>query len=336
MRGMAVRCSDLRKRFGTVRAVDGLSLALEGGRTLALLGPSGSGKTTVLRLIAGFDRPDAGTVEVGGVPVAGPGVNVPTERRRVGMVFQDYALFPHLSVADNVAFGVPREPDRGEKIARVLHLLDLTALEGRMPNELSGGQQQRVALARALAPEPEVLLLDEPFSNLDAGLRAQVREEVREILLRSGTTAIFVTHDQEEALFMGDLVGVLHGGALEQMDAPEAIFHSPSTRFVAEFVGIADFLPAEYRDGSLWTEVGSLPWPAGHAAPDGLEVMVRPDDLTLEPSDSGQGRITRRVFQGPSYRFDVAMDSGLVLRVEQHHTKTYAVGTRVRVGAHPR
>lgn len=204
-------------------AVDGLSLSVAEGETVALLGPSGSGKTTVLRLVAGFERPDAGAVWIAGRPVAAAGVWVPPEARGVGMVFQDYALFPHLTAAENVAFGLHclNRIDRSPRTDEVLDLVGMRAYAGRYPHELSGGQQQRVALARALAPRPFAVLLDEPFSNLDADLRAQVREEVRAILKQTGTSALFVTHDQEEALLLGDRVALIHEGRLQQVDTPE-------------------------------------------------------------------------------------------------------------------
>ena len=236
------------KRFGPDRppAVDGLSLALERGQILALLGPSGCGKTTTLRLIAGFEAPDAGQIAIGGRVVAdADGTALAPEARGVGVVFQDYALFPHLSVEGNVAFGLDRLPrgDQQRRVHEVLELVGLTDFRGRYPHELSGGQQQRVAVARALAPAPAVLLLDEPFSNLDADLRTQMRDEVEKILRGTGTTAVFVTHDQEEAFTIADQVGVLNRGRLEQLASPETIYHRPATPFVAEFVGAADFLP---------------------------------------------------------------------------------------------
>ncbi|HYN88168.1 MAG TPA: ABC transporter ATP-binding protein, partial [Ardenticatenaceae bacterium] len=242
MSGYAVECTGLAKSFGDVRAVDNLSLAVRPGEVVAVLGPSGCGKTTALRLIAGFERPDAGEVRIGERVVAGRDTCLPPERRRVGLVFQNYALFPHMSVAENVAYGVRRGQDRAARVREILSRVELDGLDARLPHELSGGQQQRVALARALAPQPEVLLMDEPFSNLDAGLRAQVRKEVREILRVTNTAVLFVTHDQEEALLMGDRVAILHAGAVEQVGAPADVFHTPATRFVAGFLGVADFI----------------------------------------------------------------------------------------------
>ena len=259
MSEIAVQCFQLSKQFSaTAAAVSDLDLTVRQGEILALLGPSGCGKTTTLRLIAGFETPTTGSIEIGGQMVAGPGGSLPPEKRRVGMVFQNYALFPHLSVADNVSFGLPRGPQRKIRVAEMLALVGLTGYESRLPHELSGGQQQRVAIARALAPEPAVLLLDEPFSNLDTGRRLQMREEVREILKRSGTTAIFVTHSQEEALYMGDRVAVMSAGRLIQMDTPEVIYHQPATRFVADFMGETDFLAGRVLPAGIETPLGML------------------------------------------------------------------------------
>ena len=206
----------------------------------------------------------------------------------------------------------------------------MTELGDRMPHELSGGQQQRVALARALCPQPAVLLLDEPFSNLDEALRKQVRREVRDILKFTGSTALFVTHDQDEALFMGDYVAVLDQGALQQAATPEEIYHAPATRFVAEFIGIADFLPVSYEDGRLRTVAGDITW-TGEPPQDGAEVLLRPDDMSLTPSENGQGVVMERVFQGPTYLYEVALDNGRTVRIMQHHTRQYDVGTHVEV-----
>ncbi len=319
MSDAAVQCNGLTKRYGDTAAVDAFDLDLKQGLLLALLGPSGCGKTTALRVIAGFERPDAGSVEIGGRLVAGPGKNVPPEKRRVGMVFQDYALFPHLTVGKNVAFGIPRGPDRKTSAATVLAMVGLAGLETRMPHELSGGQQQRVALARALAPNPDVILLDEPFSNLDAALRAQVRAEVKEILRAAGTTAIFVTHDQEEALFMGDLVAVMNAGRVEQVDEPQVLFHTPRSRFAAEFLGQADFLPATISDAGLTTEIGTVPSTNGHAVGQRGDVMMRPDDVTLARAETGPGRIAQVFFRGIHTMYQVALPSGQMVHALQHH-----------------
>ena len=331
MSRVAVRCIGLTKAFGAVRAVEQLDLTVDQGQVLALLGPSGCGKTTALRLIAGFETPDTGTVEIGGRIVAGPRTLLAPEKRQVGMVFQEYALFPHLNVVDNIAYGIPRTPGRTDRVKEVMSLASLDGLEKRMPHQLSGGQQQRVALARALAPEPEVLLLDEPFSNLDAVLRTQIRQETRDILKASGATAIFVTHSREEALMMGDMIAVMNQGRWEQVDTPRRIFHAPATRFVASFVGIADFLPAHPSNGALHTELGSIPLPSGLPTENHLEIMVRPDDVTIQPFESGQCVIIERTFQGAFYLYRVALPSGSVVHCLGHHTEEHAVGTRIDI-----
>lgn len=256
------------------------------------------------------------------------------------MVFQDYAIFPHLSVADNVAFGLSRRPDRAERVEAMLDLVNLVGLGEQMPHELSGGQQQRVALARALAHEPAVLLLDEPFSNLDTALRVQVRAEVRQLLKRSRATAIFVTHDQEEALFIGDRVAVMNAGRIEQLDTPEGVFQRPATRFVAEFMGHSDFLRGRVTDGGLLTPLGpldqQLPLPAGTE----VELLVRPDDVSLAPAGNGQtnGRILLRQFVGIANIYHLLLDDGSRLRSREPHGFIVDDGTSVQVsftGEHP-
>ena len=335
MSKITVRCTSLTKNFGRTPAVQGINLEVEEGGFLALLGPSGCGKTTLLRLIAGFEMPDRGTVAVGGRIVSSRGIFVPPEKRRVGIVFQDYALFTHLDVTANIAYGLAKGGNRRERVQEMLSLVGLTRFEHRMPHELSGGEQQRVALARALAPGPEVLLLDEPFSNLDADLRARIRVEVKDILACAGATVIFVTHDQEEAFFMGDRVGVMNAGQLEQIDTPEAIFHRPATPFVAQFVGIADFLAGEVQDGAIATELGRLP--LRQELPDGtkMKVMVRPDFIDIRPAANGEGVIVDRVFQGINYLYRVQLSSGATIQCQQHHNRAYPVNTRVTIKINP-
>ena len=330
-----VRLSNVSKSYGPVRAAREINLELERGEVLALLGPSGCGKTTALRLIAGFETPDKGSIEVAGRLVAGNGTNVPPEKRRVGMVFQDYALFPHLSVEKNVAYGLPR----GKK-ARVAEVLRLTRLEGlgdRMPHELSGGQQQRVALARALAPEPAVVLLDEPFSNLDAALRAQVRSEMREILTDAGATAIFVTHDQAEALSFADRIAVMLDGTVVQAAPPEELYHFPATREVAEFIGEANFVPGTAEeDGSFRCALGHMP--ACGTCVGEVEAMLRPEALVLKTynEDEGSGigaTVLAREFYGHDQLIKLRLDSGPVLCSRLGVGPGFRPGERVRVEA---
>lgn len=331
MTDIALRCTGLTKCFGCVRAVDKLELTVQKGEILALLGPSGCGKTTALRLIAGFQDPDEGKVEISSVPVATASLALPPEQRRVGMVFQDYALFPHLTVGENIAYGLGRGKNRAGRVRDVLELVGMAGLEARMPHELSGGQQQRVALARALAPDPDILLLDEPFSNLDAGQRVRVREQVRDILKRSGCTAIFVTHDQEEALYMGDRLGIINEGRVEQIGAPEEVFQRPKTRFVASFLGLTDFLPGEITPAGIRTELGTLPCEDELEPGTRVEVVVRPDDVAIHPDEKSSARIEERLYQGMTNVYRVRLPSGQTIHSLQPHFVRYERGAAVRV-----
>jgi iron(III) transport system ATP-binding protein len=333
-----------RPAQSTTAAVKELSLAVQQGEIISLLGPSGCGKSTTLRLIAGLEAPDSGEILLSGRQVAGRDIWVAPEHRRTGFVFQDYALFPHLTVARNIAFslGGPNGRPASHRQARVAELLDLlglSALGSRYPHQLSGGQQQRVALARALAPDPEVVLLDEPFSSLDADNRASIREQVRDILKRIGTTTVFVTHDQEEALRMGDRVAIMKDGRLEQVGTPEEVFQHPATRFVAEFLGLSYFLPAVVTTYGLETELGFHAQPIASAlhAHEGMpvDVLVRPDDLALQPDPLGEARIVRHLYRGMDYLYDVELPSGLVVQCLGEHTAKHEAGTRVHVQLAP-
>ncbi|KRE42843.1 ABC transporter ATP-binding protein [Knoellia sp. Soil729] len=329
----AVTLRGISKSYGETLAVSELDLSVEQGEIVALIGPSGCGKSTLLRLVAGLERPDAGTVAVGDRLVAGEGQGwVPPEQRRVGMVFQEHALFPHLTVGDNIRFGLDRQP-RTEQEARVLEVLELVHLPqvvDRYPHELSGGEQQRVALARALAPRPEVVLLDEPFSSLDESLRARVRADTVTALRATGTTALLVTHDQTEALSIGDHVGVMRAGVIEQWGRPVEVFERPVSRFVASFMGDADFLPASLVDGGLGCELGLV---TIRTDVSDAEVVVRPHEVSLRLPAAGitgaPAVVDRVEYQGPFILHTVRLASGRTVRSWQPHSVRYPVGTEV-------
>lgn len=336
-----IQCEHVVKSYGPVQALDGLFLSVRKGEILALVGPSGCGKTTLLRLLAGFEPPDGGMICIAGEIVAGPGHMVPPERRGVGMVFQDYALFPHLSVADNVGFGLDHLPKqrRGIEIEAALTRVGLSGYGRRYPHELSGGERQRVALARALAPRPVLLLLDEPFSGLDADRRIQVREDVRAILMGSGATAVFVTHDQEEALYMGDRLAVMRRGKVEQVASPDEVFQCPATRFVAEFMGQTDFLIGWVTAEGIQTEIGLLAQQVNASPGAWVDVAVRGDDIHLEPWQAdvsgAPAVVLARDFKGPQNVYRVRLPSGQVVHSIQPHTCLLEAGARVRVVVDP-
>jgi iron(III) transport system ATP-binding protein len=323
-------CHGVSKRFGSVRAVDDAQLCVEKGEFVALLGPSGCGKTTLLRLIAGFEEPDAGEIEVAGRRVAG-GTWVPPERRRIGMVFQDYALFPHLTVAENVAFGLPRAEKR-TRVPAVLALVDLCGLGARYPHELSGGQQQRVALARALAPKPELVLLDEPWSNIDPHLRSSMRDELARILRAIQVTVVLVTHDREEAFSLADRIALMRDGSVVQEGTPEQVYTAPATRWAAEFVGAGNFLRGRIADGIVETRVGRFPAQNANGAVD-VEVLIRPELLELEPDPAGDGEVVGREFRGHDVFYRVLLD-GVELVSQRPSNEHVPLGSRVRVRPH--
>jgi iron(III) transport system ATP-binding protein len=321
-------------RYETVRpAIADVSFAARQGEIVCLLGPSGCGKTTTLRVIAGFEPVTGGEVYLQGRLVSAPGVLEPTEHRHVGMVFQEYALFPHLRVEENIGFGLRRLPtaERITQVHMILAMTGLTGLERRYPHELSGGQQQRVALARALVLKPVILLLDEPFSNLDPDMASKMREDLHQLLRRTNTTAILVTHDHDEAFAMADRIAVLNDGRLEQFDTPEVIYHTPSTPFVADFVGQADFIPGTVEQGRVLTELGEFPNQVGYGRGEKVVVMIRPDDVHIVPSEHCKARVLARQFRGSENLYTIGLPSGDVVHSSEPSTCVYPIGTSVEL-----
>ena len=344
---MLLNVESVSVRYDRQRAaVDRVSLMLDAGQIGVLIGPSGCGKTSLLRAVAGLERCAEGRVAVGGqlLSDATTALHTPAERRAIGMVFQDYALFPHLSVADNVAFGIKALP-RTERATRVAQMLDLVGLghaAKRPPHELSGGQQQRVALARALAPAPRLLLLDEPFSSLDADLRDTLAQELRAILKDSGTTALFVTHDQLEAFALGDVVGVMNHGRLEQWDAPYTLYHRPASRFVAGFIGRGVFTPARVEAASasglrVRTPLGAFVDPHPPAPPPAAdcELLLRSDDIVHDDDSPVKAQIERKAFRGADFLYTLRLASGerVLAQVPSHHD--HQVGEWIGIRAEP-
>ncbi len=321
----AVAVRGLRTAFGDTLVLDGVDLDVAAGSILALLGPSGCGKTTLLRSIAGLERPVAGTVALGGRTLSDGRAFVPPERRRIGMVFQDWALFPHLSVARNVGFGLTREERRAGRVTEALALVELAGLADRMPATLSGGQQQRVALARALANRPAAILLDEPFSNLDAALRGAIRDDVKGLLQALSVTAVFVTHDQEEAFVLGDRVAVMLGGRIVQQAEPAEVYDAPATRAVATFVGDANLVGGVAHGDKADTPVGPVPLRGDQRGP--VDVLVRPETLSVEPGDGAV--VTRVDYYGHDAVYLVHPPGAAGIRVRVIAAPAFAPGDRV-------
>jgi putative spermidine/putrescine transport system ATP-binding protein len=338
-RGTSVLLQDLSRTFGATQALDGLSIEIAPGELVALLGPSGCGKTTALRIVAGFEAPDGGSVLVDGKDISG----VPAARRDMGMVFQSYSLFPNMNALDNVGFGLRmRKLSAGDRRRRSGELLDMVGLAPQArqyPHQLSGGQQQRVALARALAIEPRVLLLDEPLSALDAKVRLQLREQIRTLQQRLGTTTLFVTHDQEEALSMADRVGVMRHGKLEQIASPDELYERPATAFVAEFVGVMNRIPGELTGDEMVAVLGGrVPVQADSGAEAlgehaSIDVLVRPEGLTMQVVQNGNGIVTSRTFLGSVTRIGVLLSGDVTVQIDRPSSQAAALapGTSVAV-----
>ena len=314
-------------------AVEGISFSARKGEVICLLGPSGCGKTTTLRAIAGFEPVSTGEIRLNNAVVSAPDRHVPPERRRVGMVFQDYALFPHLTVQENVGFGLASTTahDRESRIDEMLALTGLSAFARRYPHALSGGQQQRAALARALAPQPVLLLMDEPFSNLDPDTTERMRVELLHLLKTTQTTAVLVTHDHEEAFAMADYVAVLNNGQLEQFATPETMYHLPVSPFVAEFVGQADFIPGAIRDSLVVTQLGTFPVPPDYRGSPDVVVMIRPDDVQLRENGNGDGIVESRQFRGSEIIYGIRLGSGDVVHSSESSTRFFPLDSKVEM-----
>jgi iron(III) transport system ATP-binding protein len=336
---MWLELENVSRHFGDRPAVNGLTLRLPQGTIGCLLGPSGCGKTTALRCIAGFEPVDAGAIRARGRLLSDARATAPPETRHIGMVFQDYALFPHLTVEENVAFGLHalERVKRDRRIAEVLDGVGLTEYRRQYPHQLSGGQQQRVALARALAPEPELVLLDEPFSSLDVELRERLGIEVRTVLKTLNATALLVTHDQQEAFAVADIVGVMRDGRLEQWDSPYELYHRPATRFVADFIGQGVFVAGEVvGSDTVRTEIGTVRtnghrWPAGSS----VDLLLRPDDVIHDDASQLRAEVCQRAFRGAEFLYTLRLPSGarLLSLVPSHHN--HAVGEHIGIRIEP-
>lgn len=329
-----IECHKISKRFGDVSVLDNLTLTVESGEILSVLGPSGAGKTTMLRTVAGFESLNSGEIRIQGELASSQSVHKPPELRQVGMVFQNYALFPHMTISKNIEFGIKKLTfkERKSRLSYMLDLTKLTGLENRYPHELSGGQQQRVALARTLAPNPVVILLDEPFSNLDASLRLDVRRELGNILRENHTTTIFVTHDREDSFAMADRVAVIREGTVDQIDTPDRLYHSPETPFAAIMSGTATFISAEIRGDKAITEIGELPYTVAPKTPMNNEkamLMVRAHDFDVSRKSKITCEVVAREFRGDEVMITVKFASGATIQCKQHHSLKMNPTTRV-------
>jgi iron(III) transport system ATP-binding protein len=327
----AICIHGVSKRFGAVQAVSDAQLCVERGELVSLLGPSGCGKTTLLRLVAGFEQPDEGEVRLGDRIVAGPSTWVSPERRRVGLVFQDYALFSHLTVSENIGFGIPRR-GRRQRVTELLELTGLGELGDRYTYELSGGQQQRVAVARALAPRPDVVLLDEPWSNIDPLLRASMRDELSRILRAAEATVLLVTHDREEAFSLADRVALMSAGSIAQAGTPEEVYRTPASRWSAAFSGPGNFLPGRLQDGLVETLLGRFP-AANSMDTTSVDALIRPELLELEQDPEGAAEVVGREFRGHDILYRVRLN-GTTLVSQRPSTEAVPLGARVTVKPH--
>jgi len=332
--------NNLSLNFDQNIIIDNISFELEKSEILALVGPSGSGKTSLIRCLTGLENPDEGEVVISDSIVFSDSVNMPIEKRDVGIVFQDFALFPHMTVTENISYGIKNDK-KSKTLSQISSLTDLMLMCGiyhlrdRYPDELSGGEQQRVALARSLAPKPKILLMDEPFSNLDPGFRMQLRMEVRRILKYLNITCMFVTHDQQEALYMGDRILVLNEGKIQQIDRNTDVFQNPKNEFVAEFIGLADFIEAKVINNHAETEIGKVEIKTKAKSGESVNIMIRPDDVHINKTKNSNGFVVSREYRGMYYIYYIKLDSGKVVKSLSSHINDYNIGTKVNVELKP-
>ena len=332
---------NLSLKYDDTVVLNDINFEIGDSEILALVGPSGSGKTSLIRCITGLQDPNAAIIKISENIIFSTKENVPIEKRDIGIVFQDFALFPHMTVENNIKYGMNEKHAQEKSLSQVSSLTDLMLMTGiyhfrdRYPDELSGGEQQRVALARSLAPRPKVLLMDEPFSNLDPNLRIQLRMEVRRILKYLKISCLFVTHDQQEALYMGDRIIVLNKGEIQQIDDNISVFQNPSNQFVAEFIGPADFIKGEIIDNYAKTELGKIKVKSNAQNGENVNIMVRPDDITINKKKTGNGFVVQREYRGMYYIYSIKLSSGKVVKTLSSHTNNFNVGTKVDVQLTP-
>tara|TARA_Y100001970_G_scaffold150163_1_gene184138 strand:+ start:2752 stop:3822 length:1071 start_codon:yes stop_codon:yes gene_type:complete len=318
-----------------------INFDIKDSEILALVGPSGSGKTSLIRCITGLQNPNEAIIKISENIIFSSIKNTPIEKRDIGIVFQDFALFPHMTVEKNIQYGMNVNDTKHKSLSQLSSLTDLMLMTGishlsdRYPDELSGGEQQRVALARSLAPRPKILLMDEPFSNLDPNLRIQLRMEVRRILKYLKISCLFVTHDQQEALYMGDRIIVLNEGEIQQIDENKKVFQNPSNQFVAEFIGLADFIDGEIKDKYANTELGKIEVQSNASNGETVNIMLRPDDITITKNNAGNGFVVQREYRGMYYIYYIKLNSGKIVKSLSSHTNDFNVGTKVDVELTP-
>ncbi len=335
-----LQVNNLSLNFGQNIIIDNISFQLDKSDILALVGPSGSGKTSLIRCITGLETPDEGEIIISDSIMFSDSMNVPIEKRDIGVVFQDFALFPHMKVSENISYGIKKD-NKSKTLSQISSLTDLMLMCGiyhlrdRYPDELSGGEQQRVALARSLGPKPKILLMDEPFSNLDPGFRMQLRMEIRRILKYLNITCLFVTHDQQEALYMGDRILVLNEGKIQQIDRNIDVFQNPKNEFVAEFIGLADFIDGKVLNDYAETEIGKVEIKTKAKNGASVDIMIRPDDVHINKTKNGNGFVVSREYRGMYYIYYIKLNSGKLVKSLSSHINNYNIGTKVDVKLKP-